>query len=545
MKNTTYISFLFLFCFYIAGLTGVSSADAQTYYTIPDVNLRNRLISNYPTFMTSDGRLIVAAAKATSEDLNLDNAGIENADGIQFFESTGILRLRNNKLTSIPQLSFMKNLRRIYISNNQITTIPNLSALYQLVDLYIINNKLTEIPTIVNKTTLEFLTCSNNHITELPNLSDLKNLKSLIISNNPINALPDLSENINIKVLDIRNTNIHSIPALALLTHLETFNCENTMFTDLSGLNLNTSLKVLTAQNNLLTSLPDFALKTNLTSVNISNNKLTFEDLIPLKSLSTFGAFTYSPQKEITLPLYADVREQNIYTYQISVDPTLTTNQYTWLKNNTSILTNSTGIFTFSPVFISDSGSYHAEIRNPALPALVLKSNSSKLTVRPCIEINKILLSILSSDCREGSVIDIGGTTVDGAVGSINYILQSTSPVTTISGTTATQFSNIIPGTYVLQAIDSRNCTAMKSFLLDKGTDCESVFSPNGDGIMDNYFIPDSGTIQIYNSSKKLIRTMNVPGVWDGTTNEGSLADAGYYVIIINGSSSIGVSLMR
>jgi len=96
-----------------------------------------------------------------------------------------------------------------------------------------------------------------------------------------------------------------------------------------------------------------------------------------------------------------------------------------------------------------------------------------------------------------------------------------------------------------VQAIDSRNCIAMKSFLLDKGVDCESVFSPNGDGIMDNYFIPESGSIQIYNSSKKLIRTMSVPAAWDGTTNEGSLADAGYYVIVINGSSSIGVSLMR
>lgn len=525
-------------------LAGVHLVNAQTY-PIPDINLRNRLISAYPTFMTANGELIIAAAQATTLDLNLDNANISNADGIQFFEKTGILRLRNNNLTSIPQLSFMKGVRRVYISNNQLTSFPDISALYQLADLYLINNKLTALPTIANKTTLEFLTCSNNQITELPDLSALTNLQSLIISYNPISVLPDLSKNISIKVLDIRNTNIHSIPALTSLTDLETFNCENNNFTDLSALNSNPALKVFTAHNNRLTSLPNFLNKPFLTSVNISNNNLTFEDLIPLKSLGTFSAFTYSPQKEVSLPLYVDIRESNTYTYQISIDPALTTNEYTWLKNTTPLLTNSTGSFSFSPAFMSDSGSYYAEITNTELTTLVLKTNLSKLTVRPCIEINKIKLSILSSDCREGSLIDIGGTTVDGAISPITYMLQSTSPVANIPGTTATQFSNIIPGTYILQATDSRNCTAIKSFLLDKGVDCESVFSPNGDGIMDNYFIADTGTIQIYNSSKKLIKTMNVPGVWDGTTNEGGLADAGYYVIIINGSSSIGVSLMR
>jgi internalin A len=542
MKNINYISYLCLFFFYIAALF---TTEAQTYYTIPDDSLRKVLIRDYPLLMTADGKLDVAAAKATSQDIILDYAGITNADGIQFFESTGILKIRNNKLTSLPQLSYMKNLRRIYINGNMITSIPNLSALYQLIDLFIGNNKITSISGLETITTLQYFNFAGNKVTTVPDLSALVNLKTLSVGFNPLTTLPDLSPNINLQQLDVSNCAISSVPSLANLINLETFICDHSNFTDLSGLNTNTKLIKLTANNCNITTLPNLSNKPNITSLNISNNKLTFEDLIPLTSLATFSVFTYTPQKDLSIPLFVDIREPNSYSYQLAIDASLSTNQYTWFKNGVPMLTNATGNYTFSPVFMGDSGSYKAEVRNPALPLLVLKSNASKLTVRPCVEINTINISVLSSDCREGSLIDLAGTTIDGAVAPINYTVQSTNPVTNINGTTATQFSNVIPGTYVLCVTDSRNCTALKSFQLDKGADCESVFSPNGDGIMDSYFIPDTGTIQIYNSSKKLIRTMNVPAAWDGTSNDGSLADAGYYVIIINGSSSIDVSLMR
>jgi internalin A len=542
MKNINYISYLCLFYFYIVALF---SAEAQTYYTIPDDSLRKVLIRDYPLLMNANGQLDVIAAKATSQDIILDNAGITNADGLQFFESTGILKIRNNRLTSIPQLSTMKNLRRIYINGNFITSIPNLSALYQLIDLFIANNKITSISGLETITTLQYFNFAGNNISSIPDLSALVNLKTLSVGFNPVTALPDLSTNTNLQQLDISNSTISSVPSLPALINLETFICNKSNMTDLSDLNANTTLITLTADNCNINTLADFSNKSNLTSATLSNNNLTFEDLIPLASLSNFSAFTYAPQKAISIPSYVDIREPSSYTYQISIDATLTTDLFTWYKNGTPLITNSTGSYTFAPVFMGDSGSYYAEIKNVALPALILKSNVSKLTVRPCIEINKINLSVLSSDCREGSLIDLSGTTVDGAIAPITYTLQSSNPVKNIPSTAATQFSNVIPGTYVLQVTDSRNCIAMKSFLLDKGVDCESVFSPNGDGIMDNYFIPDTGTIQIYSSSKKLIRTMSIPAAWDGTTNEGSLADAGYYIIVINGSSTIGISLMR
>lgn len=537
----TYLYPILLICFLFAGM---HAASAQTYYTIPDANLRNVLIKDYPTYMNAAGKLDITAAKLMSQDLNLDNAGIENADGIQFFEKTGILRLRNNKLTSVPQLSNMKNLRRIYVNGNKITSIPDLSDLYQLIDLSIGNNKITSVSNLVTKTTLQFFNCAENAITEIPDLSALVHLKTLSVGSNPITAIPDLSMNTDLQQLDVSNSSISTIASLPALTNLETFICDKSNLTDLSGLSANSKLIKLSAQNCRITTLPDVTNKTNLTSLNVAYNNLTFEDLLPLTSLVNFPAFIYAPQNDVSIPAYADIREQGTFTYEISIDPTITSDRFTWFKNTIPLVTNSTGTYSLHPAFMGDSGMYSVQITNSSLPGLVLKSNRSVLTVRPCIEISNISLHVLASDCREGSLVEISGTTVDGAVLPVTYTLQSASPVKNITGSTATQFT-LIPGTYILHATDVRNCTAYKTFLLNKGPDCESVFSPDGDGIMDSYFIPDTGTVQIYNTSKKLIKTLAVPASWDGTTDDGRLADSGYYVVVINGSGSIGVSLMR
>jgi internalin A len=523
---------------------GIFSANAQTY-PIPDINLRNALIKNYPSLMSTNGELIIDSAKTMSVDLILDNANISNADGIQFFISTGILKIRNNNLTSLPQLIYMKGLRRIYINGNKITAIPDLSVLYKLIDLFIGNNKINSISGIEKLTTLQYLNFAGNSITEIPDLSALINLKTLSVGYNPITVIPDLSKNINLQQLDVSHSVISSIPSLPALINLQVFNCEKTNFTDLSDLNSNTTLIQLLAPNSKISVLPNLINKPNLTTVNVSGNYLSFEDIIPLTLLTNITSLTYAPQQDLVIPLYVNQREPNSYSYQLSIDPLISNNQFTWYKGNTPIVTNNTGTLPFTTLFMSDSGFYYVKVTNPNAPLLELKSNTSQLIVRPCIEINTLNSTILSSDCRTGSTIDFAGTTIDGSTNPMYYTLESISNGKPSISTDITKFNNVIPGSYVLKITDSKNCSTSKKYDLDKGEDCQNVFSPNGDGIMDDYFIPDTGIAQIFNTSKKLIRTLTLPDSWNGTTNDGSMADAGYYVIVINGTSTIGLSLMR
>jgi internalin A len=523
---------------------GIFSANAQTY-PIPDINLRNALIKNYPSLMSTNGELIIDSAKTMSVDLILDNANISNADGIQFFISTGILKIRNNNLTSLPQLIYMKGLRRIYINGNKITAIPDLSVLYKLIDLFIGNNKINSISGIEKLTTLQYLNFAGNSITEIPDLSALINLKTLSVGYNPITVIPDLSKNINLQQLDVSHSVISSIPSLPALINLQVFNCEKTNFTDLSDLNSNTTLIQLLAPNSKISVLPNLINKPNLTTVNVSGNYLSFEDIIPLTLLTNITSLTYAPQQDLVIPLYVNQREPNSYSYQLSIDPLISNNQFTWYKGNTPTVTNNTGTLPFTTLFMSDSGFYYVKVTNPNAPLLELKSNTSQLIVRPCIEINTLNSTILSSDCRTGSTIDFAGTTIDGSTNPMYYTLESISNGKPSISTDITKFNNVIPGSYVLKITDSKNCSTSKKYDLDKGEDCQNVFSPNGDGIMDDYFIPDTGIAQIFNTSKKLIRTLTLPDSWNGTTNDGSMADAGYYVIVINGTSTIGLSLMR
>lgn len=72
-----------------------------------------------------------------------------------------------------------------------------------------------------------------------------------------------------------------------------------------------------------------------------------------------------------------------------------------------------------------------------------------------------------------------------------------------------------------------------------------NVFSPNGDGQYDTFYIAESGTAKIYNSNGKLVQTLQVPGYWDGKTKEGQNALTDYYAIIIDGKKVKHVTLMR
>jgi hypothetical protein len=71
------------------------------------------------------------------------------------------------------------------------------------------------------------------------------------------------------------------------------------------------------------------------------------------------------------------------------------------------------------------------------------------------------------------------------------------------------------------------------------------VFSPDGDGVLDTYYIDEAGTAKIYDLDGNLVRELPVPAHWDGTKRNGTLADAGYYAVVINNSKSYRVSLMR
>jgi len=61
---------------------------------------------------------------------------------------------------------------------------------------------------------------------------------------------------------------------------------------------------------------------------------------------------------------------------------------------------------------------------------------------------------------------------------------------------------------------------------------CENIFSPNGDGISDSYFIKKAGLTRIYDRNGNFIAQVNSPGYWDGKTFNGNLATPGLFFVV-------------
>ena len=93
------------------------------------------------------------------------------------------LRLNGNKLTQIPALDNLVNLRRIYLRDNNLTAVPEgLKNLPRLTDIDLSgNSKIKEVPEwLAKKEGLEHLSFSRTSIIRLPeDLSAWKSLKSL------------------------------------------------------------------------------------------------------------------------------------------------------------------------------------------------------------------------------------------------------------------------------------------------------------------------------------------------------------------------------
>jgi hypothetical protein len=83
------------------------------------------------------------------------------------------------------------------------------------------------------------------------------------------------------------------------------------------------------------------------------------------------------------------------------------------------------------------------------------------------------------------------------------------------------------------------------SIAVDPCSTISDVFSPDGDGQYDSYYITESGVAKIYNSAGKLVQSLQVPNHWDGKTSNGENAPTDYYSIIINGKKVKHVTLMR
>ena len=127
---------------------------------------------------------IVSEFKPESLDyLNLDHNILTNVSEIGAFKSLKWLRLNNNRLSELPDLSALAaSLKRIYLSGNRFTEVPEaLSVLKNLTDIDLSGNPISQIPEWLSQMeNLEHLSFSRTKIKSLPeDLSKWTSLRTL------------------------------------------------------------------------------------------------------------------------------------------------------------------------------------------------------------------------------------------------------------------------------------------------------------------------------------------------------------------------------
>ncbi len=254
---------IILFCLF---LSLNFNFKAQTYVTIPDANFVTWLQNAYPNCMNGNQMNIDCTEIQSETSVYVNNLGISNLSGIEYFLSLSTLNCDQNQLTLLPslpsslielycsqnQLTYFadlpNNIATIYCSNNQLSNILNLPS--SLANFWCENNQLLSLPSLPN--TLNFLICRGNQITNLPLLPN--SLFYLDCHGNNLSTLPSLPNLLGI--LDCSDNEISSLPNLPLSLH--GLNCANNLISCFKTFSDSIDVSLSSIAENPFTCLPNY-----------------------------------------------------------------------------------------------------------------------------------------------------------------------------------------------------------------------------------------------------------------------------------------------
>ena len=237
---------------------GAISIPSDMTVAFPDKNFRNYLIQN---FDTDNDEVISDEEASRGRSIKVDNKGIYNLDGIQYFSKIERLECEFNKLSSL-DLSHNTALKELICYRNELVSL-DISKCTALTVLKCDNNQLTNL-NLSNCVLLENLTCIKNPISFI-DLSKCKllqylecsecQLTSLSLSSNTALRYVDCNDNQLID-LDVSKTNLgrggYSQPLHCSMPTLKTLYIKNgwtiegiTYDRSVSYINPNTEIKYL------------------------------------------------------------------------------------------------------------------------------------------------------------------------------------------------------------------------------------------------------------------------------------------------------------
>lgn len=134
------------------------------------------------------------------------------------------------------------------------------------------------------------------------------------------------------------------------------------------------SLQTVDLSSNEITSLPDFTLNPEITALNVMDNNLDFASLEPNAAIT---GINYIIQGDIGDPVDTEIPVGE--SFEFSVPAGGISSQYQWKHNGTVVASGPQSSYLLPEISRETMGEYVAEITNPNLPGLILKSRPQKV----------------------------------------------------------------------------------------------------------------------------------------------------------------------
>ncbi len=147
------------------------------------------------------------------------------------------------------------------------------------------------------------------------------------------------------------------------------------------------------------------------------------------------------------------------------------------------------------------------------------------------------------ADCWTDGQMIIDAGEVDNYKGNYHYRLYNK-----LTNQLFTNLNEVPEGVYTLQVVDDRDCVADYDKTVKVEQKCLEdypAFSPNGDNIEDNYFIPHEGHVSIYNREGVLLKEIETPAYWDGTDSQNNLLPMGNYLLVTESGRPVNITIIR
>ncbi len=159
------------------------------------------------------------------------------------------------------------------------------------------------------------------------------------------------------------------------------------------------------------------------------------------------------------------------------------------------------------------------------------------------IQIEQFDYEVTDADCYNAGRINIKHLDILNGELPYRYRLQNRITSQLVQGV-----DDLREGDYILTVEDAEGCIATVEHAISIRKDCLTdypVFSPNTDGIDDDYFIPYEGTAIVYDRNGVERARFKAPTYWDGSDDNGNPLPMGTYLIVVDKKEVINITIIK